>query len=102
MNTSTRSNKLRTVSELVEAITASYQEAILLLQEIHAKRKSTAVLHGGPGVETAALELEQSLLQGNGNVRGHYERNYRRFGRQFANGDSRNFCWRLCLSSITR
>lgn len=78
---------LQSISDSIDALTASYTEAARLLHKIQAHRKAAPPLHGGPGVDRAAQELEQSLKHGRDHVRAQYDRNERRFPGLFAKGD---------------
>lgn len=72
----------------VAAVCSAYHDGAELVQQIKAKRKARkALLQEAASQNSSTQELEQSLSRGEGIVRDQYDRDFRRFGDSFANGD---------------
>ena len=74
--------ELRTAQACVDAITASLEESLKLLNE-----RSKRIPKSPQGGPSAAADLSQSLQVGKKNVRAQYDRSCQRFGSAFAHGD---------------
>ena len=57
------------------------------MQQIKAKRRAKKLTRQAPQLEETTQDLEVSLNRGEGIVRAQYDRDFRRFGETFANGD---------------
>ncbi|KAL9104625.1 MAG: hypothetical protein Q9163_000429 [Psora crenata] len=71
----------------VAAVCSAYHDGAELVQHIKEKRKARKALKQAPQVDETTQELEQSLSRGEGTVRTQYDRDFKRFGESFANGD---------------
>lgn len=91
--------ELLAVVACVAAVCSAYRDGSELVQQIKAKRKAKkALLQEAASQNSSTQELEKSLSRGEGVVRDQYDRDFKRFGASFANGD-RKFQGNLrCLS----
>lgn len=72
----------------VAAVCSAYHDGAELVQQIKAKRRAKrALLQEASTQNTSTEDLEISLARGEGTVRSQYDRDFKRFGASFANGD---------------
>ena len=80
--------ELFAVVTCVTAVCSAYHDGAELVQQIKAKRKARrALLQNASSQHVATSELEMSLHRGEGVIRSQYDRDFRRFGKSFAQGD---------------
>ena len=77
---------LDSVTACVASLSSTYLDAIKLIQQINAKRKSRNAF-GEPSIDAADHDLQSSLDGGESAVRNQYERTYQCCGDAFAQGD---------------
>ena len=71
----------------VAAVCSAYHDGAEILQQIRAKRNARKAARLDAFTEDATRELEVSLTRGEDVIQSQYERDYKRFGVAFANGD---------------
>ena len=69
------------------SIGSAYHDGAEILQQIKAKRKARKAARQDLLTESSTQELELSLHRGEDVVQSQYDRDYKRFGAAFANGD---------------
>ena len=80
--------ELLAVVACVAAVCSAYRDGAELVSQIKAKRKARKALQQEVLSEySSTTELELSLKRGGGVVRSQYDRDFRRYGATFANGD---------------
>ena len=72
----------------VAAVCSAYHDAAELLQQITMKRNARNDFQWDALIDDSAQDLRLSLTRGKSVVQSQYDRDYRRFGTAFANGDS--------------
>ena len=78
------------VLSCVDALCAVYNDGVELVQHIQAKRDSQKTIQDAPMWDASMQELESSLNRGGSVIKGQFNRDYERFGRSFAYGDSKS------------
>ena len=79
--------ELLAVVACVAAVCSAYHDGAEILQQIKAKRKARKAARQDLLTESSTQELELSLHRGEDVVQSQYDRDYKRFGAAFANGD---------------
>ncbi|KAL8792821.1 MAG: hypothetical protein Q9195_004550 [Heterodermia aff. obscurata] len=79
--------ELLAVVACVAAVCSAYHDGAEILQQIKAKRKARRAARQDLLTESSTQELELSLHRGEDVVQSQYDRDYKRFGAAFANGD---------------
>lgn len=84
--------ELLAVVACVAAVCSAYHDGAELVHQIKAKRKAKRILQQEVSSQSSSTkELELSLHRGEDVVRSQYDRDFRRFGDSFAQGD-RKYC----------
>ena len=76
--------ELVAVVACVAAVVSAYQDGTELVKKYKAKRQARKALQSQ---EETTQDLELSLSRGERTVQDQYDRDYRRFGQSFAEGD---------------
>ena len=82
--------ELIAVVACIGAIVSAYHDGAEILQQIKAKRKARKLGRQDLLTESSTQELELSLHRGEDVVQSQYDRDYKRFGAAFADGDGKS------------
>ena len=77
----------------VAAVCSAYHDGADILRQIRAKRNARKAARMDAFTEDATHELEVSLTRGEDVIQSQYDRDYKRFGAAFANGDGGRLQW---------
>ena len=94
--------ELLAVVACVAAVCSAYHDGAEILQQIKAKRRARKAARQDLLTENSTQELELSLHRGENVVQSQYDRDYKRFGTAFANGDGNMYWTHLTDLSLTR
>lgn len=82
--------ELTAVVACVAAVCSAYHDGAEILQQIKAKSRARRPARQDLLTESSTNELELSLHRGEDVVQSQYERDYKRFGVAFSDGDGTN------------
>lgn len=92
----------RSVARCVASVASAYQDALDLVREIRKRGRARGAVRSEAPLDAAAEELELSCVRGQEVIRAQYDRDHRRLGTQFAEGDGRSTSnsrpWRFSLT----
>lgn len=81
------------VATSVASVANAYQEALELIREIRKRGHARGAVKCEASLDAAAEDLELSLVRGQEVIRSQYDRDYRRLGKHFAEGDGQSSPW---------
>jgi len=73
----------------VSALCSAYHNGGEILQQIRAERKARQAVRLDAFTEDSTHDLEISLARGEDVIQSQYDRDFKRFGQAFADGDGR-------------